>query len=276
MRKAYLPWLLACLLVLAGCANVIKMVPEPGFKEEPRSRGGNKSPYTVFDKTYTVLDSAVGYKEAGLASWYGKKFHGRKTSNGERYNMYAVSAAHKSLPIPTFVKVTNQENGKTLIVRVNDRGPFHEGRIIDLSYAAALKLGVVEHGTARVVVEALTASLEGKPITEIKPLAPVTAPVSTELAVKPLAAEAVTKPTIEPTIKRYLQIAVYSDADKAEQVVDQISTFVDLPVFHKAAINVGQRSVMVGPVIDNDDVERISAVLLFHGIEEVFTVYDFD
>tara|TARA_B100000767_G_scaffold274224_1_gene306558 strand:- start:2953 stop:3924 length:972 start_codon:yes stop_codon:yes gene_type:complete len=122
---------------------------------ESKSRGGNFSPYTVLGKTYTVLDDSANYKERGDASWYGTKFHGRLTANGERYNMYAMSAAHKSLPIPTYVKVTNLENRRHIIVRVNDRGPFHPGRIIDLSYAGASKLGILKKGTARVEVEAI-------------------------------------------------------------------------------------------------------------------------
>ena len=124
-------------------------------KVEPRSRGGNFTPYTVLGKTYRVMKSSKGYKEKGGASWYGTKFHGRLTSNGERYNMYAMTAAHKSLPIPTYVKVKNLENGREIIVRVNDRGPFHEGRIIDLSYAAATKIGMLKKGTSRVEVEAI-------------------------------------------------------------------------------------------------------------------------
>ncbi|WP_261816846.1 septal ring lytic transglycosylase RlpA family protein [Vibrio gallicus] len=119
---------------------------------EPYSLGGNKD-YTVRGKSYSVIDNPVGFKQKGKASWYGKKFHGHLTSNGETYDMYSMSAAHKTLPIPSYVKVTNLDNGKTAIVRVNDRGPFHEGRIIDLSYAAASKLGVIKTGVANVEVE---------------------------------------------------------------------------------------------------------------------------
>jgi len=124
---------------------------------EPTGTGskGNRSPYVVFGKTYEVLPDSLGYREIGIASWYGKEFHGRLTSNGERFDMYKLSAAHKALPIPTVVKVTNLDNGKSIIVRVNDRGPFHEDRIIDLSYQAAFKLGFSDKGTAPVVVEAL-------------------------------------------------------------------------------------------------------------------------
>lgn len=124
-------------------------------REEYVTKAGNKSPYTVLGKTYEVLPTAKGYKGKGGASWYGLKFHGHKTSNGETYDIYQMTAAHKTLPIPCYVKVTNIANGRTAIVRVNDRGPFHEGRIIDLSYAAATKLGYIGTGTAQVMVEAI-------------------------------------------------------------------------------------------------------------------------
>ncbi len=124
-------------------------------KDEPRTQAGNKSPYMVFGKVYRVLDDATGYKEQGGASWYGLKFHGHQTSNGEIYDINGMTAAHKTLPIPSYVKVTNIKNGRSAIVRINDRGPFKEGRIIDLSYAAASKLGYIAQGTAEVIVEAI-------------------------------------------------------------------------------------------------------------------------
>lgn len=122
-------------------------------KQEPLSRG-NK-PYTVWGKSYTPMTERKPYKEVGTASWYGTKFHGHLTSNGEVYDMYAMSAAHKTLPLPSYVKVTNLANNKSVIVRVNDRGPFHGDRIIDLSYSAAYKIGVYDSGTAKVKVEKL-------------------------------------------------------------------------------------------------------------------------
>ena len=124
-------------------------------RAEPHSRGGNKH-YQVRGKHYQVLKSAENFSQTGIASWYGKKFHGHLTSNGEIYDMYAMSAAHKNLPLPTYVKVTNLSNNKSVIVRVNDRGPFHEGRIIDLSYSAAYKLDMLKTGTARVEISAIT------------------------------------------------------------------------------------------------------------------------
>lgn len=130
-------------------------IPEPAVIAEPRSKVGNRSSYSVLGKTYRVLDDSRGYVEEGLASYYGQKFHGRRTSNLEVYDMYAFTAAHKTLPLPSFVRVTRLETGQSIVVRVNDRGPFHAGRVIDLSYAAAVKLGITRAGTARVEVRAL-------------------------------------------------------------------------------------------------------------------------
>lgn len=127
----------------------------------PKSRYGNPGSYKVLGKWYTVLPTACGYAEKGYASWYGPQFHGKRTSSGETYDMYAMTAAHKTLPIPAMVRVTNLENGKQLILRVNDRGPFHKGRIIDLSKAAAQKLGVIAKGTAKVKVEAIGSPNDG-------------------------------------------------------------------------------------------------------------------
>lgn len=135
----------------------VSRVPEPVPRVEPLAKYGNKSPYTVLGRTYSVRGSSRGYRERGLASWYGTKFHGRLTSSREPYDMYRMTAAHKTLPLPCYVRVTNLENGRSLVVRVNDRGPFHEGRIIDLSYTAAIRLGVHLKGTARVDVESLDA-----------------------------------------------------------------------------------------------------------------------
>ena len=167
-------WLaLLASLLLAGCAGdknkgttsdkdgpssrkiAIKDIHDAVPKKEPRARYGNQSPYTVLGKTYTVLPTSNGYHERGIASWYGSKFHGRRTSSGEPYDMHLATAAHKSLPLPSYVEVKNLDNGRKMIVKVNDRGPFHTGRIIDLSYAAAIKLGVDRTGTANVEVRAM-------------------------------------------------------------------------------------------------------------------------
>jgi len=137
--------------VPAGILSTPDAVPQI----EPKSRGGNPKSYEVLDRTYFVLQSSAGYKERGGASWYGAKFHGHKTSNGETYDMFGMSAAHKTLPLPSYVRVTHLGNGKNVVLRVNDRGPFHPGRIIDLSYTAAAKLDLIGHGSAMVEVEAL-------------------------------------------------------------------------------------------------------------------------
>jgi rare lipoprotein A len=174
MNRLAIPVALLALLVLllVACSGKEKKTAEPGDgpsshrmtpadvqdavpANEPRARYGNHSPYTVLGKTYTVLPTSKGYHERGIASWYGSKFHGRRTSSGEPYDMHLATAAHKSLPLPTYAEVKNLDNGRKMIVKINDRGPFHEDRIIDLSYAAAIKLGVDQTGTARIDVRAI-------------------------------------------------------------------------------------------------------------------------
>jgi rare lipoprotein A len=160
----------------------VSKLPEPVPKVEPRALYGNKSPYSVLGQTYNVLPTPRGYVERGIASFYGNKFHGYKTSSLEEYDMYQFSAAHKTLPLPSYARVTNLENGKSVIVRINDRGPFHENRIIDLSFAAAVKLGVWPKGTGLVEVRAIDPteanSDRGAPYVNTAPKpAPVTAPV---------------------------------------------------------------------------------------------------
>jgi len=166
---ALIRWLpLAALLLLTGCGGFGRSsdgapsrqldpnrIEDAIPRRDPITSAGNKNPYTVLGKTYRILPSSKGYKARGVASWYGTKFHGESTANGERYDLYGMTAAHCTLPIPTYVLVTNLENGKQCVVRVNDRGPFAEGRIIDLSYAAATKLGYAHKGTALVEVSAI-------------------------------------------------------------------------------------------------------------------------
>ena len=134
----------------------VACIPEPEVVDLPRSPVGNRTPYAVLGKQYKVMDDTRGYAEKGTASYYGAKFHGRLTSNREVYDMYAFTAAHKTLPLPSFARVTNLDNGESVVVRVNDRGPFHDGRVIDLSYAAAVRLGITQRGTGNVEVRALS------------------------------------------------------------------------------------------------------------------------
>ena len=193
-------------------------------KVEARSRGGNFTPYTVLGKTYRVMKTAKGYKERGGASWYGTKFHGRLTSNGERYNMYEMTAAHKSLPIPTYVTVKNLDNGREIIVRVNDRGPFHEGRIIDLSYAAASKIGMLKQGTARVEVEAIDPrewkkSKRSRKKAKVAAAKLSAAAISTPAVVTPA-------PAIEPSAavikQQYLQVAAFKSLEAAQTLQNKL------------------------------------------------------
>ena len=156
MKPAFRLLLLAgCMTLAAGCSAIVGMVGGP-WGGSSGGRPGQDC-YTQFGKTYCPLISAEGFVETGIASWYGEDFHGRPTALGEPYNMYAMTAAHKTLPLPTRVRVTNLENGRSAELRVNDRGPFVDDRVIDLSYSAARELGVYRRGTARVRVEALEA-----------------------------------------------------------------------------------------------------------------------
>ncbi|MDF2154893.1 septal ring lytic transglycosylase RlpA family protein [Vibrio sp. CAU 1672] len=175
MRNRSILFFASATLVLAGCSSQktqegryalesdiapdqplsVEHIEDAHPKYEPYSLGGN-SDYTLRGKDYQIIRQAKGFKQQGRASWYGEKFQGHLTSNGEIYDMYSMTAAHKTLPLPSYVKVTNTDNGKSTIVRVNDRGPFHEGRIIDLSYAAAYKLDVIKTGTASVEIEVIT------------------------------------------------------------------------------------------------------------------------
>ncbi|BBB25020.1 septal ring lytic transglycosylase RlpA family protein [Amphritea japonica] len=215
----------------------VSNVPDAVPRVEPISRGGNKSPYTVLGKSYYVMSSSVGYKARGVASWYGKKFHGHKTSNGETYNMYAMSAAHKSLPLPSYVQVTNLSNGRKVIVRVNDRGPFHGGRVIDLSYAAASKLDMLGSGTAKVEVEAIDpASWSGSSKAVVRALpAPVSAaPVSGGSAAP-----------------RYLQVGAFSLESTASEAVNQLKTMLPGYQLRIVPLPLKDRTlyrVQVGPV----------------------------
>jgi rare lipoprotein A len=177
----------------------VSTLVEPVPKIEPRARYGNKSPYSVLGQTYTVLPESGGYSERGIASWYGNKFHGYMTSSLEAYDMYQFSAAHKTLPLPSYVRVTNLDNGKSVVVRVNDRGPFHENRLIDLSYAAAVRIGVWPKGTGLVEVSVLD------------PAHP---------AAEPPPAPAVSARSGEARI--FLQLGAFGDRSNAERVVQQM------------------------------------------------------
>ena len=196
----------------------VENLPEPEVRAELPSRYGNHSPYTVFGKTYHVLPSADGYVAEGIASWYGSKFHGHRTSSGEPYDMYQFTAAHRSLPLPTFARVTSLENGKSVIVRINDRGPFHPDREIDLSWAAAHRLGIEQRGTGRVRVEVITP--DGQ---QTRSASATPAPSSSSM----IRAAADSPP---PPAELYLQVGAFRQADSAQQLVNRLLAQFSYPV----------------------------------------------
>ena len=216
----------------------VSNLPEPIPKVESRSLYGNKSPYSVLGQTYSVLPSARGYDERGIASFYGSKFHGYKTSNLEDYDMYKFTAASKVLPLPSYARVTNLQNGKSVIVRVNDRGPFHEDRVIDLSYAAAVKIGVYPKGTGLVEVQGIDPS---EPPQQEAPPPPV-----------------VTPSTPPPGI--YLQVGAFADPANAQKVAEQLRGANFAPV-QVVDATIGGRlvhRVRVGPLADVDTADRVT------------------
>ncbi len=213
---------------------------------ESHSRGGNKH-YTVRGKHYNVLSTAVGFKEQGIASWYGNKFHGHLTSNGEIYNMYAMSAAHKNLPLPSYVKVTNLANDKTVIVRVNDRGPFHPSRVIDLSYSAAYKLDMLKSGTANVEIEAIT-----DPVAYAKSIAQP--PQKIALKKQPALNSSVEN-SLPPSDQYYIQVFATKDQQKATQKALFLASWLDKPVI---APNLdGVYRVQIGPFKTAQDLSPV-------------------
>jgi len=184
-------------------------------RHEPKSPYGNPDSYEQFGKKYVVLASAENYQKRGVASWYGTKFHGRRTSSGETYDMMKMTAAHKTLPLPSYAKVTNLENGKSIIVKINDRGPFAKGRIIDLSYAAAHRLEMTEKGTARVEVETITHKAP-QPVTRLSQ-------VTASSVITPLK-QAAAQP------RRYVQVGAYSVHKTAQKLAKVLDKEIRLPV----------------------------------------------
>lgn len=224
---------------------------------EAKTRGGNKSPYEVWGKKYWVMDSAQGYVAEGTASWYGKKFHGHKTSNGEIYDMYAFSAAHKSLPLPTFLKVTNLDNQLSVIVRVNDRGPFHGDRLIDLSYAAAARLGYHKKGLARVRIEAITPA-RGKTYTpskaaeKVDEVTPEALPAKASTALPGGASNATSE-----LVFSHLQLGAFSAEDSADRLKLRLFEAFDTSV--NVLVNKqedGLYKVLVGPFSNAVELEE--------------------
>lgn len=238
----------------AGAVYVRDDTPDAIPRHEPFSRYGNPDSYIVFGKRYFPRDSNTGYVERGTASWYGTKFHGKRTSSGEPYDMYAMTAAHKTLRLPAYVQVTNLDNGRTAVVRVNDRGPFHEGRIIDLSYAAARKLGITARGTGRVEVRLVEPGDSG--------------PTAEPLLPEPAASDAREDGPV------FLQVGAFSNREYAEQKRDRLALNSIGPVRIEPATLGSTRiyRVRLGPLDSSDQVDRMRERLEAMGEAELRVV----
>lgn len=259
---------LATALLMLGCASPkppgerdsgpsrpvdLSHVSEPIPRVELRTRAGNKNPYTVLGKTYHLIEDETKYKERGEASWYGTKFHGRKTANGETYDMYAMTAAHKTLPIPSYVRVTNLNNGRSVVVRVNDRGPFHGGRIIDLSYAGAQRLGFADSGVAPVEVEII--------VTGDQPPAPLKAKRDSP-------SDAAEEPGT-----LFLQVGAFSSEAAARVQAERVTELTDLAVtINPLVANTTLYRVRVGPVASEQQMQQLQEQLREGAITQAHVV----
>jgi rare lipoprotein A len=228
----------------------VSHIPNAVPKHEKRTRAGNPSTYVVLGKRYYVLKSSTGFTQRGIASWYGNKFHGKKTSNGETYDMYAMTAAHKTLPIPCYVQVSNLKNGKQVTVRVNDRGPFHENRIIDLSYAAAKKLGITGKGTGLVEIRTVE---PGQP-----------APPTTRVAAKK--APKINTPAAKPVL--YLQMGSFIERNNAESLRAQlVLNNVNAAAIQQTTVDRHNiYRVRIGPLTTVEEADRIASQISSLGI----------
>ena len=275
------PGLVLALLVstlLSGCSSVPRVNPNdaatanavPQFEQQP-SRF-NPPSYTVLGRTYHVLGSNNGYDAQGVASWYGPNFQSKSTSNGEQYNMYAMTAAHKTLRIPSYVLVTNMENGKQVIVRVNDRGPFVSNRIIDLSYAAAKKIGMIGRGTAMVDVRSITPDTPIPSSESIVSGAPVVAPTPARVATASAASTAVNLPHAVWGQDVFIQVGAFGEMGHVITVQQRLAqagiTTVSVTPF--GALN----RVRVGPVASLADYDRLMDQLRTIGFDNAQMVVE--
>lgn len=225
-------------------ANIPDAVPQA----EPRSAWGNPDSYEALGERYSVLDDPHGFRERGYASWYGKKFHGKRTSSGEPYDMFRMTGAHKTLPIPCYARITNLDNGKSVVVRINDRGPFHSGRIIDLSYAAALKLDMLGHGSTYVDLEVLSPDDPQQ-----------TAPAVVPAPVAPPVIASVPPPRVPLTgDPHYLQAGAFRDAANASLFQDRLANLGFRPLTLKSEQRGGMwvYRVLIGPFANTAELER--------------------
>ncbi|MBL0729217.1 septal ring lytic transglycosylase RlpA family protein [Piscinibacter sp. HJYY11] len=239
-RPLLFPWLLACVLALAACSSTptrdgpeakppagLDKTPDAQPRVEPIRTGGPNKPYEVNGRSYTPVATDRPMVEKGLASWYGRKFHGRPTASGERYDMYAMTAAHKTMPLPSYARVRNPANGREVIVRVNDRGPFHEGRIIDLSYTAAMRLGVL-NGVAPVEVERLTHEQIRSGAWKAGAAVELPAAAAVEVAARQDSSPAAATPPREaPAPGFWVQLGAFRERGGAEQLQRQVADELD-------------------------------------------------
>jgi rare lipoprotein A len=251
----------------ADIANIPDAVP----KAEPRSASGNK-PYSVYGVTYTPLADTSGYRERGVASWYGKKFHGRRTSSGEPYDMYAMTAAHKTLPLPSYVRVRNLQNDRSVVVRVNDRGPFLHNRLIDLSYAAAARLGILGTGTGVVEVEAVGPDEPATQVVKTYPLQLIPpAAAAEEISAAPA-------PAVSP--KLYLQVGAFTQRDNAVSLRDRLEREALRPIFVQSSqANGGADAapvyrVRIGPLASVEEGDRLTERATQLGIRDARIVVE--
>jgi len=231
-------------------ANIAE-IPDAVPRDEPLSRYANR-PYEVFGQRYVPLTRVQPYHEEGVASWYGRRYHAKKTSSGEAYDMYAMSAAHPTLPIPSYARVTNSSNGRSVVVRVNDRGPFLGGRVIDLSYAAAYRLGYIGDGSAKVVVDAI---VPGEPL-RVAQTAP--APPANSASVE----------TVQAPAGIYLQLAAFSAQASAESMRERLARELDWLGTRIYVVSTGDLyKLQLGPYASRDDAvgvaQRIARELNF-------------
>jgi rare lipoprotein A len=258
-------------------------VPDAVPRLEPRSLFGNPPFYDVFGIRYYVLPSSTGYRERGVASWYGPGFHAVRTSTGEPYDMYAMTAAHKTLPLPAYVRVTNLQNGRSVVVRVNDRGPFVNHRIIDLSYTAAAKLDMLRNGTAMVEVDAIDPTMPDDSMAGA-PRAVATAPATTSplAAVAPPAATSPAAAALAPAVTApqsaglYIQAGAFASPQNAEHLAAKLRSASLGTVFVRANDIAGRKMyrVRIGPVPDVAEFDRVVAALERVGVADAHLALD--
>ena len=235
----------------------LELIPDATPRVEPLHRSANR-PYTVLGRDYVPAVALRNYKERGIASWYGRKFHGQKTSIGETYDMYGMTAAHPTLPLPSYARVTNVATGKSIVVRVNDRGPFLHGRIIDLSYAAAHKVGIASKGSGEVEVEAII-PVDSPTLRAAAPLPPVAA-APTAAVTSPLPpAEPPPAPVSRDNGGFAVQLGAFQNFNNAQAFLAHVQTqLASAQVNPKVREANGLFRVYVGPYPDRDEARRVA------------------